>query len=636
MSTIVAKNLSKSFGAEDIFSEISITIPPKARIGIVGPNGSGKSTFIKILIGLELPDSGTVHRARGLTIGYLPQKIEIDFERSAFEECHDVFKDVNELQAHLKKIEAALVDEPQNDKLLNEYGHLLTEYEEKGGYTIDARIKHVLQGLGISDGEEYRPWYQLSGGQKTRAYLARLLLTNPDLLVLDEPTNHLDLFAVEFLESFLQTFDGSVLFVSHDRYFLDQIATTILELSWGLESYSGNYSAYVQQRSERIERRIKEFGAQQEYIEKEEEYIRRNIEGQNTRQAQGRRKRLERLKEENLLSKPITNDEIKLRLKTDKRSGDLVIRTKSVKIGYPDDRVVLIDMPDVTLVRGECAAIIGPNGAGKSTLIKTILGELKPLDGNVILGSNLKIGYFAQAHELLRSDYTVYEEIANAAPNFTPGEVRNYAARFLFTGDDVYKNVLNLSGGERGRLALSILSLQNANLLLLDEPMNHLDVAAQETLQSILKSYEGTILLISHDRYLVNGLATQLWVVEPDTKSLSVFKGTYSQYKESLRTEKTDKSEKKEPSRDDNSNQNPNDEGTAKPKRSNNEQLRLERRAAELEKEINRLEEEMHRISEQMRDPNLSFEAVSELGERYTELEEQHGQTFDAWAGLDL
>lgn len=634
MSLIIAKNISKSFGAEDVLSDISLTVSPGARIGLVGPNGSGKSTLLQILIGIQPPDRGTVQRAKSVRIGYLPQQLTVIEERSAQELCFDVFSDLIEMRARLRKLESALSDDPGNPELLDQYGKMLTVFETDGGFTIEARVRQTLAGMGISNGEEHRPWGQLSGGQKTRAYLAKLLLSNPDLLVLDEPTNHLDIASVEFLENYLQTFSGAVLLVSHDRYFLDQVATSMIDLSWSLEFYTGNYSAYVKQRGERYERRLKEYEAHQAFIAKEEEYIRRNIEGVNTRQAQGRRKRLERLIHDSALIRPPSADQIKLRLRTDLRSGDLVLRTRNVKIGYEDDGVVLISMPNVTLLRGECAAIIGPNGTGKSTLIKTVLGQLPPLDGEILMGSNLKIGYFAQAHELLRPEYTVFDEIAETAPAFTPGEVRNFAARFLFSGDDVYKKVSSLSGGERGRLAVALLSLQNANLLLLDEPMNHLDVAAQETLQSVLKSFDGTVLLISHDRYLVNAMATQLWIVDPASRSLEIYTGPYREYIETKKAEKR-ASESKSAVLSDVSRPAA-DRERGKPKRSNNEQLRLEKKAKALEERITVLEAELSEVSAAMNTANLPFEQLAALSERYNKVDNELSAAIDEWSALDL
>ena len=532
MPLISAQKLSKSFGAEDIFSEITLSIPRGAKIGLVGPNGSGKSTLLQILMGITPSDSGSVQRAKKITIGYLPQNFEAEFEKSPYQECLAVFSDLIMMKSKLNQMEQDLANGNNVSELLSSYGNLQNTFESRGGYVFETRIHQVLQGLGFSKSEENRPWYQLSGGQKTRAYLAKILLMNPDLLILDEPTNHLDINAIEWLESFLKEYKGGALIVSHDRYFLNQTVEVIWELDSSFEIYHGNYDAYLQQRQARYERQKAEFESQQEFIAKEEEYIRRNIEGQNTRQAQGRRTRLERLLEESKITNPILHRKIQTNFSSSIRSGDIVLRTKNLEIGYLDDHKKLISIPDVVLQRGECVAILGPNGVGKSTFIKTILNEIPPLAGEVEMGSNLKVGYFAQAHEKLNPKATLMDEISAAAPQMLPAEIRSYLARFLFTGDDVFKTTETLSGGERGRLALAILALQNANLLLLDEPMNHLDLEAQETLQALLKDFNGTILLVSHDRYLVDAIATQIWEVNPDKKTLEIFRGNYSEYKE--------------------------------------------------------------------------------------------------------
>ena len=404
-----------------------------------------------------------MRRARGLRTGYLPQEAALDSPRTLWEECLTVFDGLRAQQAELRRLEAAMSARPGDEALLQTYGKLQHAFELQGGYTFETRIRQTLAGLGFAPDDLRRPLGQLSGGQRTRALLTKLLLAEPDLLVLDEPTNHLDIAAVEWLENYLREWKGALLIVSHDRYFLDQVAETIWEMTPAIEEYRGNYSAYLRQREERYARRLEEYQAQMAFIEKEEEYIRRNIAGQNTRQAQGRRKRLERLLEEARLSPPVQARSLHLRLEPAARSGDLVLRTHGLSVGYADEPSgALFRVPDLTLTRGECAAVIGPNGAGKTTLLKTLLGQIPPLSGQVELGASLQIGYFAQAHEELHSDQTLMGVIEAAAPHLRPGEVRDYLAKFLFTGDDVFKEVSSLSGGERGRLALACLALSGA------------------------------------------------------------------------------------------------------------------------------------------------------------------------------
>ena len=630
MSLLTANNISKSFGDLDVFSDITLSIPPKARIGFVGENGSGKTTLLKILVGIDDSDTGTVARAKDLTIGYMPQQIEIASDKTPYESCLESFSDLLQMQEQLNRIENDLLDHPEDQTLIESYGRLQEKFENLGGYTFRSKINQILQGLGLVNGEENRPWQQLSGGQKIRAYLARILVSEPELLVLDEPTNHLDINSIEWLESYLKDFSGAVLMVSHDRYFLDQCVNTIWELSYAFEFYRGNYSAYLQQREERYQRQLAEYIRQQEFIAKEEEYIRRNIAGQNTRQAQGRRKRLETLISESKIVKPTVSRSMYLKLNTDLRSGDLVLRTQDLAIGYHDDKKVLFHVPDLTLLRGECAAVIGPNGTGKSTFLKTILGKLEPLSGESKLGANLKIGYFAQAHEDLDPEVDLMDEINKVAPNMLPAQIRDYLAKYLFSGDDVFKKVKVLSGGEKGRLSLAILALQGANLLLLDEPMNHLDIDSQELLQSVLKGYEGTIILVSHDRYLIDAVGTQIWEVMPDQHSLSVYSGTYSQYKEykkQLAAPAVKLTEKNKPAKADE---------TEKKKLSNGVIRKLTMQREDLEKRIAILEKEAADLSEKMNSSALSYEEMTSTGLLYNKKQQELDDLFEQWSDIEL
>ncbi|WP_448335799.1 ABC-F family ATP-binding cassette domain-containing protein [Bellilinea sp.] len=629
MSLITVSGLSKSYGALDLFSDLSFAIPPRARIGLVGANGVGKTTLLRILLGLEEPSSGTVQRARGLRIGYLPQEARLDSQRTLWQECLTVFADLLERQNQLAELEAAMADPATAESAMEAYGKLQAEFEHLGGYTFETRIAQVLNGLGFKQADFKRPLPQLSGGQRTRAVLAKLLLENPDLLLLDEPTNHLDIEAVEWLETYLREWEGAVLIVSHDRYFLDQVVHTIWEMTPALEIYPGNYSAYLVQREERYQRRLEEYQAQQEFIEKELDFIRRNIAGQNTRQAQGRRKRLERLLEEARLSPPRQPRRLHFHIQAANRSGDLVIRTHGLAVGYHDEGRPLFYAPDLILRRGECAAIIGPNGAGKTTFLKTLLEQTPPFSGEVVLGAGLKIGYFAQAHEGLNPDHTLMEAIAEIVPDWLPAQTRDYLARFLFTGDDVFKTVAMLSGGERGRLALARLALQGANLLLLDEPTNHLDLPSQEALQSLLADYGGTILLVSHDRYLIDSLATQVWEVLPEERTLRVFEGSYSQYKAWLAEQAAAEAARR------------NQEKAARTERqaarnepSKNQQQRRQAVIVALEAEISGLERRLGEISRLLENPPADPLEVSRLGEEYQQVQHQLEKCLERWTHL--
>ncbi len=532
MAVLTASKLAKSFGAEDIFMNVSVSIPHGARIALVGPNGGGKTTLVRILVGLEEADAGEVHRAGGQTIGYLPQKAEhafVDEGRSVWDEMVAVFAELCAQELALRTMEAQMGAAGAPADLMACYGAAVERFEREGGYTYEARIRRVLSGLRISDPHWQMPLAHLSGGQKTRALLAKLLLQSPSLLVLDEPTNHLDIQAIEWLETQLVNWPGALLIVCHDRFFLDRVVNRVFELDFGeLETFRGSYSAYVEQRAERMERRLAEFRAQQSFVAKEEEFIRRHLAGQRTKEAQGRRKRLNRLKRDALVVRPRQNRQLQVRFRAARRSGDIVLQTKGVVIGYSPD-APLFAADDIDFRRTECSALIGPNGTGKTTFLKTILGQVPPLAGELRLGASLEIGHYSQAHDDLSvdADDMVLDKLLAHRPMLT-SQARDYLARFMFTGDDVFKSVSALSGGERSRLALALLMTRDVNFLLLDEPTTHLDISSQEVLESVLSEFDGTILLVTHDRYLVSRLATQVWGLEGER--LRVYDGGYDEY----------------------------------------------------------------------------------------------------------
>ena len=673
MALLTARNLAKSYGALDLFQGVDLSIPRNARIGLVGPNGCGKTTLLRILVGEESPDAGQVQRAKGLRIGYLPQNADFEAHGTLYDLALAAFADLRRLEARLRDLEAALSRSPGDERLLARYGRLQAQFEQRGGYTYPARLRRVLGGLGFAEEAWRQPLERLSGGQRIRAYLARLLLEEPDLLVLDEPTNHLDMQAVEFLEGYLRAFPGALLFVSHDRYFLDQVAQRIGELGpQGLEMYRGNYTAYLTQREQRWRERRERFEAEMARLRKELDYIKRHIAGQNTSQAKGKLRRLSRAilalekgglralegtawshlsAELDLHADTFTVAEAEARLKALRfpqprpprpkirlgqgaRSGDLVLRTYDLAVGYPEAPRPLFRVPDITLRRGECAALIGPNGAGKTTFLKTILGRVPPYAGRVQLGASLRIGYFAQAAADLDPGHTVLDELLAAAPHLTPAQARDHLARYLFRGDDIHKPVAVLSGGERGRLALAKLALSGANFLLLDEPTNHLDIPAQEALQTVLADYPGTILLVSHDRYLIQALATQIWEILPDEAHLRVFAGTYEEYRAQgvgdspLGGEKPDlgdRSGSRDPV--------PAPEQGPVPL-SKNERRKLERRIASLEEEIAALEEDLAQLEARLARPPEDPQEVRRLGEAYAALQAQLEARYAAWEDL--
>jgi ATP-binding cassette subfamily F protein 3 len=530
MSLLVASGLSKAYGALDVFGDIDLRIEDGDRIGMIGPNGAGKTTLLRILAGAEPSTTGNVFRKRGLTVGYLPQDPPPAGEMTLRDAMLAVFAGLREQGAALAELEQRLAEAAQRDgdgyaALLDEYGHAQLAFEVAGGYSYEIRIRQVLGGLGFNEDEHDKQLAHLSGGERTRALLAQLLLQEPDLLLLDEPTNHLDLEAVEWLEDTLVHWKGALIIVAHDRYFLDKVATRIWEVNFGrLDAYRGNYSAYHFQREMRRERQRREWEEQQEFVAQTEEFIRRNLAGQRTKEAQGRRTRLARFLRDEAIERPEEEHGIRLGLTTTIRSGDLVLATKDLVVGY--DRP-LFACPDVEVRRGERVALIGPNGAGKTTLLKTILALVPPIYGRVRFGASVQVGYLAQAQAGLNPDQSVLDAILEIK-NLPLTQARSFLGQFLFSGDDVFREIRTLSGGQRSRVALARLTLQGANFLLLDEPTNHLDLASQEVLEDVLGRFPGTILLVSHDRYLVQALATHIWRVDGD--ELRVYKGNYEEY----------------------------------------------------------------------------------------------------------
>ena len=556
MSVLIGNDLSKRFGPLDVFQGVDLRVEKGDRIGLVGPNGEGKTTLLRILAGLDAPNDGVVTRMKGLTIGYLPQDPPPVGDATLWDDVATQFDHLRRQAEALHRLEERMADPAEYEVALAEYGPRQTAFEAAGGYQWEQRMRQVLTGLGFPPAEHHMPLAHLSGGQRTRGLLARLILQEPDLLLMDEPTNHLDLHATEWLEQVLLGWNGSMVVVSHDRYFLDRVATRIWELaSQRLEVYRGNYSHYVQQRTERRERQHKEWQRQQQVIAKEEDFIRRNIAGQNTKQAQGRRTRLERMiKEDGLVDLPREQRAIRLHMDARLRSGSIVLRTVDLAVGYraqagqsarredisgghefvasrqpvtPQD-TLLFRSEDLELKRGERAALLGPNGAGKSTFLKTLLGQTPPLEGRLRVGASVQVGYLAQAHSELRPDITALDAILEKAPRMETGEARGLLGRFLFSGDDAYKRIEVLSGGQRSRIALARLTLQGANLLVLDEPTNHLDITSQEVLEDVLTGFPGTVLLVTHDRYLVDAVATQVWMI--DAGELRAYPGNYTAY----------------------------------------------------------------------------------------------------------
>jgi len=539
MSLLSVENLTKSFGAELIFSGVSFRVDASDRIGLVGPNGAGKSTLLDILAGRQEADEGTLAGASALHIGYLTQTAGFVPTRTLREELLQVFAEAHAWEQELHTL-AARMETPESfenadeyERLLDRYAELQERFEHAGGYTIEARVDQVLDGLGFTKEQQALPATSLSGGQQTRAALGKLLLQEPDLLLLDEPTNHLDLAALEWLEEYLSGWKGAILVVAHDRYFLDKVVTRVLELAFGrIEEYKGNYTRYLEQRVERLDRRRKEYAEQQEYIARTEEFIRRYKAGQRSKEARGRQTLLNRMER---LERPQDFQEMRFRLGKQVESGQVVLSTQKLVVGYPgankassDGAARLLVVPDMEVQRGERIGMLGENGSGKTTLLRTIIGQLAPLEGRVALGHNALVGYYAQTHDDLNPHNTVLDEIRHSTP-FSEESARTFLGRFLFSGDDVYKPISALSGGERSRLALAKLTLLGANFLVLDEPTNHLDLPSRQFLEVLLADYDGTLLFVSHDRYFVDALATRVWMVQDGT--LINHPGNYTDYR---------------------------------------------------------------------------------------------------------
>ena len=572
MSVLHFQGLKHWFGDLDLFSGVSGEIPDDAKIGLVGPNGIGKTTLLRILGGHLKPVAGTVASAKSISLGYLEQESELafrDLDHTVYEEMLTVFADLRRKEARLRELEGKMAEGKVTEALLQRYGSLQDAFERAGGYEYEVRIQSVLTGLGFPDDQMQLPLRHCSGGQKTRALLARLILEEPDLLILDEPTNHLDVEAVEWLEETLQGWEGALLVVSHDRYFLDQVVGTIWELARrGLEVYRGNYSAFQEQREMRWAEHLEAFDTVKDGFLKDLDFIKRNIvRASTTGRAQGLKKRLERkvravevggvqavqqkwshfMRNAELSKVRWRMEDLESHIKALRRpqpawpetsikipssgiSGNEVLRAQDVMIGYPG--TLLFEIEDLLLHRGECAALIGPNGSGKSTFLRTLMGEIEPLDGDLRLGASLDIRYFSQSYQIEDPEHTVLNELMTHQ-TMPLSEARSYLAQYGFRQDEVFKPLEALSGGERSRFAMAVLALEPANLLLLDEPTNHLDLPTQEALQEALADFPGTLLLVSHDRYLVNALATQIWVLHDGR--LRIYKGNYAAYQAARR-----------------------------------------------------------------------------------------------------
>lgn len=634
MERIRMIGLGKSFGVRQVFSNVSFEIKEGDRVALVGPNGAGKSTLLKCILGIEELDEGQVVMSPVASIGYLQQDVNLG-DASLAEEIETAWEDVHALENKLQELTTYLETHEASESDLQRLDYLQNRLEWLGGYDYEQKTKRIVYGLGFTDEDLYKPANAFSGGQKTRINLAKALVRSPDFLFLDEPTNHLDMEMLEWLEGYLSSYRGGILIVSHDRYFMDRIVTGVVELDHHkATTYRGNYSRYVLQRDERLKADSIAYEKQQEYIKKTEEYIDKYRAGIKSKMARGRQSQLNRLER---LEAPIISHSLDFKFPPAAMSADKVLVLDHVSIGYDTNKPIIDDI-SLVVRRGESVALIGPNGVGKSTMVKSIVGELVPLNGHIDIGNRVQVGYFSQEHEELHDQWQVVDEIINNY-NFTEEKARNVLGSFLFKGDDVFKLVGDLSGGERARLALLKLFLQGDNFLILDEPTNHLDVPTREIVERALQQFGGTCFIISHDRYFLDQVSTRTLVLED--KGVTEYLGKYSYYKEKLK-EQNDIAALTEPIEaisKDKSNIHTKDVSSrdeAKPKTNT---YIIEKQLVEIEEEIARLEatlkmyevqlanpvvqqdlDEMANISKQLSDTDNSLQALYEKWEQYSEL----------------
>ncbi|MGS0763728.1 ABC-F family ATP-binding cassette domain-containing protein [Syntrophomonas curvata] len=620
-----ANNINKSFGEHQVLKSAALVLQEKDRVGLVGVNGSGKTTLLKCLTGEIEADSGEIAKPNSLTLAYLEQLPQVEAAATVWEAMMDSFADILQMRRHLHGLEQQMGrKESRLEKIMGDYARVMEQYERAGGYACEASARRIMLGLGFNGNEMQKPFKALSGGEKTRLNLGRLLAVQADIIMLDEPTNHLDMPSVEWLEEWLNNYPGTVLLVSHDRMFLDRVVSRVVELKDGaLISYPGNYSRYLQLKARSEEARLRAYEKQQEFIRENEEYIRKYKAGIKSRQARGRQSQLQRLER---LEKTGEDKNIgSWSLKPELESGQEVLLLRDITKSF-GSHTVLAGI-GFTLRKGEKTAVIGPNGCGKSTLLKIILGIIEPDQGEVKLGSRVKAAYFSQEFEDLDPGNTVLDEIMDSS-GLDLASARSLLGRMLFRGDDVFKPVASLSGGEKGRLCLLKVILSGANFLVLDEPTNHLDIASRQAAEELLSGYLGTVLLVSHDRYFIDRLATR--VAALDDKKLTFYPGNYSYYHEKLKQLQASQSAPAKNERKENSKQ---QHFRTEQKNWQREARRLQSTLQTVEEEISRLEDRKAELERILADPGIytGNERARVYSSEYQHLEEELASAYTRW-----
>ncbi|MCP9332308.1 ABC-F family ATP-binding cassette domain-containing protein [Lentilactobacillus hilgardii] len=642
MIILQAQDLTKRFNGINIFSKVNLSIQEKSRIALVGRNGAGKSTLVKMIIGEQSIDGGQITTKKNLTIGYLAQDTGLDSDKGIYEEMSSVFAKLKEQETKIHELEAQISTlDPKSDRfhqISATYDTVRANFEQHNGYGYDAEIRGVLHGFGFDKDQYDKPINELSGGQKTQLALAKLLLEKPELLILDEPTNHLDVETITWLEGYIQNYSGSLLIISHDRYFLDRIVNEVYDLANGtLRHYAGNYTQYTQKKQQEISLRWKEYEKQQTEISKLQTFVDKNIvRASTTKQAQARRKQLERM---NRIEKPTSDSKsVRFTFSPKSKSGNNVLKVTDAAVGYTK---ILSEPVNLDVKRNQAIAIVGPNGVGKSTLLKSILGIIPFLKGSAQFGTGVDTGYYDQEQASLHPSKTVLGEVWDDHPTTAEGDIRSVLGSFLFSGDDVAKMVHDLSGGEKARLLLTKLAMQHNNFLILDEPTNHLDIDSREVLEKALNGFDGTILFVSHDRYFINKVASS--VVELSQRGTTLYLGDYDYYVDKKDEQLAIKEHEQEK------------QGTAQlaaqattsttdkknyevNKQNQKEVRKLNREVTDLESQLDELSKSKNNIESQMAQPEVfnDLDKASDLQKKLEMIDQKIKETESKWEQKSL